>query len=596
MRKKVCFLGLLMCVGFFALVACDGTDLNTKVEKKVSKKETGLWSIETKNDGQAIQGGTLKVGLVTDSPFQGVFSSELYEDRYDAEILQYASNSIFELKEDFLIGNEGLAKLDVDVPAKKATITIRKDVKWSDGHPFTIDDVIYPYYIIADKDYTGIRYDTDFQNIVGVVEYHKEKAKKITGIKKIDAYTMEISFKKISPSIYSIGNGLWGYAAPKHQLKNIKIKNLGKSNTVRQKPVTLGAFVIDKVVKGKSVQLVANKNYYKGRPKLDKVVIEAVPSASAAVAIKNGKYDMISGYKPNDYQAIKNFDNIDILGRDELAYTYLGFKLGKYDTKKGINRTNPKAKMGNINLRKAIVYAMNVEQVTKTYYDHLRTRANALLPPSFKTFYDGSLNGYQYDPEKAKQLLDEAGYKDINHDGYREDPKGKAFKIRFATMAGSDDEEKIDEFYIQNWKAVGLKVEYTTGHPIEFNNFYNKVQADDKNMDMFIAAWKIGSNPSPVGLYAKNAAFNFSRFASSDLTKLLKDIDSVAAMDRSYRSNAFAKWQEYMSEQATTVPIYFHTEIIPVNKRVKKFNIDHIHGTELQDIELIADEPIQSSQ
>ena len=107
MRKKVCFLGLLMCVGFFALVACDGTDLNTKVEKKVSKKETGLWSIETKNDGQAIQGGTLKVGLVTDSPFQGVFSSELYEDRYDAEILQYASNSIFELKEDFLIGNEG---------------------------------------------------------------------------------------------------------------------------------------------------------------------------------------------------------------------------------------------------------------------------------------------------------------------------------------------------------------------------------------------------------------------------------------------------------------------------------------------------------
>lgn len=603
--KKKWFLLSLVCAFMLALAACGGSGSNTKESGKEGGKETGketvdksLLPAEATNDGTPIKGGTLKVGLVTDTPFQGIFNWELYEDDYDKQIMDYASNSIFPTKEDFLISDDGLGKLKVDVPAKKATVSIKKGVKWSDGEPFTIDDVIFPYYIIADKDYTGERYDSDFQNIVGAKEYHAGKAKEISGIKKIDDYTMEISFKKISPAIYSGGDGLWGYAAPKHQLKDIKIKDLVKSDAVRKNPATLGAFVIDKVVNGESVQMVANKYYWKGKPKLDKVVIEVVPSASAAAAIKAGKYDVASNYKANDYKAIKDFDNIGVLGRDELAYSYLGFKLGKYDSKQGINVTDPNAKMGNVKLRQAIAYAMDIEQVTKAYYDGLRTRANSLIPPVFQSFYDDSLTGYNYDPEKAKKLLDEAGYKDVNNDGYREDPKGKEFTIKLATMAGSDKDEKIDQFYIQNWKDVGLKVEYSTGRPIEFNSFYDKVQADDKDIDMFMAAWGTGTNPSPMGLYSKEAQFNFSRIVSDELTTLLNDIDSEAAMEPKYRAEAFTKWQNYMSEQATTVPTYFRTEIIPVNKRVKHWDIDYLKETKdnLQDVELTADEPVKSSK
>ena len=118
------------------------------------------------------------------------------------------------------------------------------------------------------------------------------KQKTISGIKKVDDYTMEISFKKVSPAIFSGGDGLWGYAAPKHQLKDITIKDLVKSDAVRKNPVTLGAFVVDKIVKGESVQMVANENYWKGQPKLDKVVIEVVPTSSSAAAMKSGKYDI----------------------------------------------------------------------------------------------------------------------------------------------------------------------------------------------------------------------------------------------------------------------------------------------------------------
>ena len=110
-----------------------------------------------------------------------------------------------------------------------------------------------------------------------------------------------------------------------------------------------------------------------------------------------------------------------------------------------------------------------------------------------------------------------------------------------------------------------------------------------------MAAWGTGTNPSPVGLYSKDAQFNFSRFVSNDLTVMLNNIDSKEAMDAEYRGKAFRTWQEYMSEEATTIPTYFRTEIFPVNKRVKNWNVDYLKESKdnLQNVELVANEPVK---
>ncbi|MBQ0140626.1 MAG: oligopeptide ABC transporter substrate-binding protein [Kurthia sp.] len=593
MKKKSSFFISILAIVFLVLSACGSNPQTNKTKVDTSKLPDTY-----ENKDEVTKGGTLKVALATDAPFQGLFTYELYEDGFDFEILNYTSNSLYGTKEDFLIDGDGIAKLAVDEKANTATITIPKDIKWSDDKPFTADDIIYPYYIIADKDYTGVRYDTDFQNIVGVKDYHDGKAKDISGIKKVDDYTVEIAFNKISPAIYSGGDGLWGYAAPKHQLKKIKVADLEKADAVRKNPVTLGAFVINKLVKGESVELVANKNYWKGQPKLDKVVIETVPSASIAAALKAGKYDVVApNYPANDYDSIKDFKNITILGRQELAYSYLGFKEGKLDKKTTTVITDPNAKMSDPKLRQAVAYAMNIEDVADKYYDGLRTRANSLIPPVFKTYYDDGLKGYKFDKKKAESLLDEAGYKDTDKDGIREGKDGKPFVIKLASMAGSDKDEKIVQFYIQNWKEVGLKVELTTGRLIEFNAFYDKVGADDKEIDMFMGAWGTGTNPSPMGLYSKNAEFNYSRYTTDEQENLLKEIDSVEALDPKFRGKAFKSWQEYMYEQATTIPMYFRTELIPVNNRVKNWDINwtskDMTMDNLQDVELTAKDPIK---
>lgn len=601
MKKNWLMLSVLFAV-MLVLAACSGDKEGAKDEgekEKPSKTEetvdTSALPIEVTNEGEAIEGGTLQVGLVTDTPFKGVFNWELYDDAYDAEIMEYSTNKIFEWDGDFIVNDKGIAKLDVDLENLKAKVTIQQDVKWSDGTPLTADDLIYPYEIIGHPDYEGVRFDGDFRNIVGAEEYNAGKAETISGIKKLDEKSIEITFKKLSPAIYSIGDGLWGYAAPKHQLESIAVKDLLASDAVRKNPVTLGAFKFDKIVNGESVQFAANEHYWKGKPKLEKVVVQTVHPSSISEALKTGKFDIATSYPTNQYDGVKDLGNVSVLGRNELAYSYVGFKVGKFDTTAKINVFDENSKMNNPQLRQAVAYAMDIESVTEKFYQGLRTRANSLIPPVFASFYDATLEGYNYDAEKAKSLLDEAGYKDVDGDGIREDKDGKKFSIRLAAMSGSDTDEAIVQYYLQNWKDVGLNVELTTGRLIEFNSFYDKVQADDPEIDMFMAAWGTGTNPSPAGLYDETAEFNMSRFVTEELSAMLLDIDSKESMDPEHRAKAFRTWQEYMSEQAVTVPMYFRTEIIPVNKRVKNWNSNYENGStdNLHNVELVADQPIK---
>lgn len=613
MNKKLLALLALLLTMMLVLAACNSDEDTSKPADEPDKTEDGgekedegaeedaeepasddLFSVVLDNEGEAIKGGTLQVALVNDSPFQGIFSYTLYEDAYDSEIMAYSSNVLFDTDGDFLISDGGIATLDVDEASNKATIKIQDGVKWSDGEPLKIEDLIQPYLIIGHPDYAGVRYDSDFQNIVGAVEYHDGKADTISGLKKVDETTLEISFNKVSPAIYSGGDGLWFYAEPSHIVKDIPVAELLESDAVRKNPVTLGAFKFDKIVPGETVQFVRNDNYWKGQAKLDGVVIKTVPTASAAKALETGEYDLALSFPTSAYENVKDLENISLLGRQELYYSYVGFKLGKYDYDASLAITNEEeAKMGDKVLRQAMGYALDIEQVNEVFYFDLRERANSLIPPVFKSFHDASIEGYNYDPEKAKKLLDDAGYKDTDGDGLREDPKGEKLSIKLAAMAGDETQEQVISYYLQNWGEVGLDVQLATGRLIEFNTFYDKVQADDPEIDVFMGAWGTGTNPSPAGLYSKTAVYNFSRYTSEDLEGLLTAIDSPEAIDGEFRAKKFREWQEYMQDVSAVIPMQFRYELLPINDRVKNWDFGYDTDFDYIDIELVADTPVK---
>ena len=556
---------------------------------------------ETQNNGNAVPGAVLSVAMVKDSPLVGIFNQAMYKDAYDGDIIDWFLGSyILDIDENFEVTDTGIATLSVDPENKKATIKIKDGMKWSDGQPIVADDIIYTYEVIGNKEYTGVRYSDESAKIVGMEDYKAGKASTISGIKKIDDKTVEISFKEMGQGIYTGGNGMERYAMPKHYLKDVPIKELEKSEKIRSKVVVAGPYTISSIVPGESIELKGNPYYFKGKPKTDKVTIQIVNSQTITAAMKSGKYDIVLDIPTELYKTYKDLDNIDTLGRQELYYSYLGFKMGKYDKTKGENVVNPNAKVADLKLRQALAYGLDIKQMVKAFYDGLREKATSSVPPVFEKYYPKDLAGFPYDPEKAKKLLDEAGYKDVNGDGYREDKNGKPFEIKIAAMSGGDIAEPLVQFYIQQWKEIGIKGVLATGRLIEFNSFYDKVEADDPEIDVYFAAWGVGTNLGPYETAGRKSMFNYSRFASDENDKLMAEVTSPKTLtDPNYKPEAYKKWQEYYINQAVEVPLTYRYQLYPVNKRVKNFDVAYGYekrGTGMHLVELTAAEPIKSKK
>src|SRR5699024_9001132 len=102
-------------------------------------------------------------------------------------------------------------------------------------------------------------------------------------------------------------------------------------------------------------------------------------------------------------------------------------------------------------------------------------------------YNDDSNTGREYDTDKANELLDEAGY-EMGDDGFRTDPDGNELVINFASMSGGDTAEPIAKYYMQAWEEVGLNVELLDGRLQEFNTFYDRVEEDDPDIDIYQGA------------------------------------------------------------------------------------------------------------
>ncbi|MSC19062.1 oligopeptide ABC transporter substrate-binding protein [Lactobacillus paracasei] len=557
------------------LVACGSKSSNSSSS---TANKAVKFPVSYNNSAKAIKGGNVNVAVVNDSPFKGVFNEELYTDNYDNQYMSPAAESLFAYNSKFKFNNTGAATLKQDNSAKTITVTVKPNVKWSDGQPVVARDLVYAYEIMANKATKSQRYTESLQNIEGLTEYHDGKADSISGLtmpKGDNGDTLVIHFEQMMPSFGTSGNGYFlENAAPYHYLHDVAFDKLESSDKVRKQPLFFGPYKMSKIVAGQSIEYTPNQYYWKGKPTLDKITFENVSTASITSALKNHKYDVVYNMPADSYNDWKSIGGYDNLGRQSLAYNYIGFKLGKWDHSKSENIYNPKAKMANKSLRQAMGYAMNNDQVAAKFYNGTRSRATTLIPPVFGKDVHADIDGYNLNIKKANSLLDKAGYKK-GKDGYRTDPDGKKLTINFATMAGGSTAQPMAQNYIQQWKKIGLRVKLTTGRPIEFNSFYDKVQKDDKDVDVYAAAWSLSSDPSPMDLYSQKAPFNYSRFVSAKNTELLNDIDGQKALSASYRAKALKDWQKYANDEAFVIPTLYRQEIYPVNKRVKNASVDY---------------------
>ncbi len=569
MKKAKIFAGITLLSGVaLTLAACGNSESNSNESSTAAKFSSAVPKKATKN------GGTVKVAVETDTPFTGIFNDELSTSATDTEVMQYGAETLFATDDQYVFTDKGAATIKINQKAKTATINIKKNVKWSDGKPVTAKDYEYAYEIIANKATKSQRYTSSLADLVGLEEYHEGKSNTISGIEMPDGDNgrkVILHFKTMKPGMNTSGNGyIWETAAPYHYLKDVKFKDLMSSDKIRKKPLFFGAYKLQKVVRGQSVTWVPNEYYYKGKPKLSKITASVINPNSVAQSIKSNKFDVISVIN-SQWQNVKGTKGVNFIAQVPLSYSYLGFKVGKWDAQKGENVMNPKSKMNNKALRQAIAYGMNVDQVYKRYTYGLSFRVPTLIPKQFGDYFDKNVKGYSYNIKKGNEILDKAGFK--KKGTYRVQPNGKPLTIRLAAMTGNSTQEPIVQNYIQQWKKEGLNVKLTGGRLIEFNSFYDKIQNDDPSVDMFLGSWSLSSEPSPNDLYGEKAPMNYSRFVTKKNNQLLEEMDSQKAFNHTYRVDKFHEWQKYMDDQAYVVPVANSYSISAVNKKLTGYSL-----------------------
>ena len=602
---------LALISGVLLLASCGG--INDGGAKDTQKEVVDVSTVESQypsyveNEGTPVEATVLKVAVVSDSPFRGIFNGFLYSDSLDGSFMASTMDGAFPIDQDLKIildSDETPIKVSVNPEEKTVTYKINPNFKWSNGEPVTTKDIVKTYEIMANQEYItsskSLRYNKNRKAIVGIEEYNEGKADKISGLEVIDDSTMKIHLKDMTPSVYWGGNFVPEFVNAK-QFEGIPMDKITESDALRKNPLSYGPYVIKEIVQGEKVIFEANSYYYIGEPKIKRLEMEILPPSQQVAAIKSGKYDIVLKVSPEIFPELEKLDNINILTKKAGSMNYIAFKLGKWDEEKNEVVTDPNSKMYDLNLRKAIAYAIDMDAVSKQFYHGLSTPAKSQLSPLFPSLHNPEINGFKQDVEKAKQLLDEAGFKDVDGDGIREDKDGKPVKYTLAMMSGGEIAEPLAQYYMQQWKAIGLDVELLDGRLLDTKNFYNRVNGDDPAIDFCIAGIGFGTDPQQLAIFGKNAKFNISRYISDNLEAALDATVSKDALNEEYRVKAYKDYEKLFMEEIPAIPILNRLDILVINKRVKKYdwrpNVDGKPNTfKWSMIEVVAPQPIVDSK
>jgi peptide/nickel transport system substrate-binding protein len=578
-----------MAISTLLLSACGGeSNSSSKATTEDSKKAENLkFNTAVKNDKEAIVDGSLTYGIASPSPLEGIFHPNYYLGTADNEVMDWFYESLLDIDSNYQFTNDGAAEFEISEDNKTITIKIRDNVNWHDGSPVTAEDLEYTYKVIAHKEYTGTRFYGLMRKVVGIDKYNKGETDKIEGIKIIDPKTISITYTEVDPGIRS---GVWTTPTHKKIFEKIPIAKQAESPEVRQNPIGFGPFKVKKIVPGEQVEFERYDEYWQGKPKLKSVVAKVVAPSVVAASLKNGEIDMVE-LTEDSYEQIQSLKNNQTIGKIGRTYNFVGFKLGKYDTVNKINVMDKNMKMSNKQLRQAMEHAIDKKAVTDNLFKGLRMPATTVVPPSHKAYRDNEEKGREYDVEKAKKLLDEAGYKDTNGDNFREDPNGKELKINFGARAGSATADAYAKFLLQSWEKIGLKIEFVDGRLQDSNKLYDMLEKDDPKIDVFMAGWSVGADPNPAGIWENVSMLNYPRWTDPKNDELLKKINSPESADLNYRVDAFKEWQKLIMEEAALFPLDYRYEMKGVNTRVKDYDMSFDTKLGLHDLTVTSDKP-----
>jgi peptide/nickel transport system substrate-binding protein len=439
--------------------------------------------------------------------------------KYDKDI-----NLTGDLAESWQVSPDGLT----------ITFRLRKGVKWHDGAGFTSRDVLYTYRVTIDPK-TPTPYAEDFKQI------KKAEAP--------DPYTFRVTYEKpFSPALSS-----WtaAYILPAHLLEGKDITRTPLS----RKPVGTGPYRFKDWAAGQKLSLESFHEYFEGRPFIDRYVYRIIPDTSTMyMELKAGGLDIMP---LTSVQYKRQTGTPEFLARfnkyryADFSYVYLGYNL-----------QNPL--FSDKRVRQAITSAINKDEIVQGALLGMGQIAHGPYKPGTWAYNPG-VKDLGYNPEKARTLLAEAGWKRGSDGMLVKD--GRPFRFTVLTNQGNEQRLKTAQIIQQRLRAVGIDVKIRV---LEWSSFITHF-IDKRNFEAVILAWTITPDPDIFDVWHSSKTgpkeLNFIGFRNAEVDRLIEE--GRRTFDEEKRKRCYYRIQEILAEEQPLTFLYVPDALPAVSARFR---------------------------
>jgi peptide/nickel transport system substrate-binding protein len=502
-RKVSLFmLAAVLMAGMLLFVGCAGEDVSEEPGEEVSQESVLRVALTTNpNTIEPATGDTRTASNVAWS----IFNSLVWLS--DEGVIEPS------LAEDWTVSEDGTVY----------TFYLRQGVTFHNGNEFTADDVIFTWERGMGSDIT-----------------YREDFLAVDAMNKIDDYTVEAVLADPNSMLLLQMNEHWGILSAEYH------EEVGEEGYL-QHPVGTGPFKFVEWRTGDRIVLEAYEDYWEeGYPKVDRLIYSPIPESSTRyAALINDDIDIVSGLGPEHADQVAGAEGVQLVSYPLDRVFYITFN----NMSTGIGTP-----IENKLVRQAMSYAVDYQTIIDRIFDgHAERTAGFIVPGNLG--YDPSVEPYPYDPEKAMELLAEAGY-----------PDGFAIE-----MAGPSDTyinfEQVLQALVGYWGEIGITVDLQL---MESGSFWG-MQANRELPPLFGDSWSSSTGeafPRLVGSVGGEDA-SYAAWLDPVLVDLVKEIQLTA--DQFERADVYTEILRYMHEDPPFIYLYQPTAFEAVNDRVQNY-------------------------
>jgi peptide/nickel transport system substrate-binding protein len=412
----------------------------------------------------------------------------LASDSASADICAMVFNGLVKYDKDINLAPDLAESWEIKEDGLVIIFHLKKNVLWHDGHPFTSRDVEFTYKKLIDPN-VKTPYSGDFE--------------RIKSLEVLDDYTIKITYKEpFAPALSS-----WGMPIiPKHLLEKEDLNN----TKFTRHPIGTGPYKFKSWKTQEKIELVSNHNYFEKRPYIDRYIYRIIPDESTIFlelqtqGLDSAGLSPLQFIRQTDSEFFKKYYRKFRL--TSFGYTYLGYNLN-----------DPKFKDKRV--RQALNYAVDKQEIIDMVLLGLgKIATGPFMPESWG--YNKEVIPVDFNPQKARELLKEAGWQDSNHDGWL-DERGENFEFTILVNQGNEERLKVAQIIQRRLNDVGIKVKIKV---LEWSVFLTEF-IDKKNFEAVLLGWSLGRDPDNYDIWhsskTKEGEFNFIGYKNEEVDRLL---------------------------------------------------------------------------